>query len=88
MMMQGGSSNTTDYLSFSSKLKNIQIPSTYPNFDPASMLYGNPYVNNIALQSIPNIENPTIGYAGINSGLNNNTNTNGFFYQRSEDQLN
>ena len=87
MMMQGGSSNTTDYLPFNSKLKNIQIPTTYPNFDPALMLQGNPYVNNVSLQSLPNIQNPTIGYAGINTGEYTNTNTNGVFFQRSQDQL-
>jgi hypothetical protein len=86
-MLQMGSSATTDYLPFSSKLKNIQIPTTYPNFNPADMVYGNPYVNNIALQSMPNIQNSTVGYAGINTGPGNNTNTNGVFYQRSQDQM-
>jgi len=88
MMMQGGSSNTTDYLPFNSKLKNIQIPSTYPNFDPAAMLQGNPYVNNIALQSKPDIQNPTVGYAAINTGAGNNSNTKGVFFQQSQDQIN
>ena len=87
-MMQGGSSNTTDYLPFYSKVKNIQIPTTYPNFDPAAMLQGNPYVNNIALQSLPDIQNPTVGYAGINTGAQENNNTSGFFFQRSQDQMN
>ena len=87
MMMQGGSSNSTDYLPFYSKLKNIQIPTTYPNFDPALMLQGNPYVNNVALQSVPNIQNPTVGYAGVNTGEFPNSNTNGVFFQMSQDQL-
>jgi hypothetical protein len=88
MMMQGGSSNTTDYLPFYSKLKNIQVPTTYPNFDPAEMLQGNPYINNVALQSVPDMQNPTVGYAGINTGAQENSNTSGFFFQRSQDQLN
>jgi len=88
MMMQGGSSNSTDYLPFYSKLKNIQIPTTYPNFDPASMLQGNPYINNVVLQSVPDIQNPTVGYAAINTVAQDNNNTGGFFFQRSQDQLN
>ena len=88
MMMQGGSSNSTDYLPFYSKLKNIQIPTTYPNFDPASMVQGNPYINNVVLQSIPDIQNPTVGYAAVNTMAQENSNTSGFFYQRSQDQIN
>jgi len=88
VMMQGGSSNSTDYLPFYSKIKNIQIPTTYPNFDPASMLQGNPYINNVALHSVPDIQNPTVGYAAINTGAQDNSNTGGFFYQRSQDQMN
>jgi hypothetical protein len=90
MMMQGGSSNSTDYLPFYSKVKNIQIPTTYPNFNPADMVHNNPYINNVLLQSKPDIQNPTVGYAAINtgSGTGSGINNNGIFYQMSQDQLN
>jgi len=86
-MMQMGSSTTTDYLPFYSKLKDINIPSTYPAFNPADMVYNNPYINNVILQSVPNIENPTVGYAATNTMSIPNNNTNGFFFQNSNDQI-
>jgi len=87
MMTQMGALPSTDYLPFASKLKNIQIPSTYPAYNPLDMLQNNPYVNNVLHQSIPYLPNQTVGYAGINTGEFPNTNTNGVFYQISQDSL-
>ena len=78
---------TTDYLPFYSKLKNIQIPTTYPNFDPADMVYNNPYVNNVALQAIPNYGNPTVGGGSVYTSQTPNDNPAGFFNQRSNDSI-
>ena len=82
-MMQMGSSRTTDYLPFYSKVKDINIPSTYPAFNPADMVHNNPYINNVMLQSVPNMQNPTVGYAPNNTMSEPNSNTGGFFFQNS-----
>jgi hypothetical protein len=79
---------TTDYLPFSSKLKNIQIPTTYPNFVPAEMVYNNPYVNNVALKAVPNYGNPTVGAGSVYTSQTPNNNPAGFFNQRSNDLIN
>jgi hypothetical protein len=78
VMTQMGSLPSTDYLPFSFKEKNIQIPSTYPAFNPGDMLQNNPYVNNLVYQSIPNLPDQTIGYGS----------TSGTFYQSSNHILN
>jgi len=83
MMTQMGSLPSTDYLPFSFKEKNIQIPTTYPNYNPADMLYNNPYINNVIHQSIPNLPNQTVGYGSQNLGQ---TYGNNVFYQSSHDK--
>jgi hypothetical protein len=80
VMTQMGSLPSTDYLPFSFKEKNIQIPSSYPAFNPVDMLQNNPYINNLVYQSKPNLPNQTIGYGSMNS---NQQNTSGLFYQNS-----
>ena len=86
-MMQGGALASTDYLPFASKLKNIQIPSTYPAYNPADMVYNNPYINNVALKAVPNYGNPTVGYGAMNTSQTPTDNPAGFFYQFSNDSL-
>ena len=68
VMTQMGSLPSTDYLPFSFKEKNIQIPSTYPAFNPGDMLQNNPYINNLVYQSIPNLSDQTVDYSS-KSGL-------------------
>jgi hypothetical protein len=80
VMTQMGSLPSTDYLPFSFKEKNIQIPSSYPAFNPGDMLQNNPYINNLLYQSIPNLENQTTGYGSMNGNQQNN---NGLFFQNS-----
>jgi len=80
VMTQMGSLPSTDYLPFSFKEKNIQIPSSYPAFNPGDMLQNNPYINNLVYQSIPNLQNQTIGYGSMNENQSNN---NGLFFQNS-----
>jgi hypothetical protein len=80
VMTQMGSLPSTDYLPFSFKEKNIQIPSTFPAFNPALMLQNNPYVNNVIYQSSPNLPNETVGYGSMNTNQQNST---GLFYQNS-----
>jgi len=85
VMTQMGSLPSTDYLPFSFKEKNIQIPSSYTGYNPLEMLQNNPYVNNVVFQSIPNLENQTVGYGSMNIG-NNNSNNSGLFFQNSNYQ--
>jgi hypothetical protein len=44
------------------------------------MLQNNPYINNLVYQSIPNLQNQTVGYGSMNSGQQN---TEGLFFQNS-----
>jgi hypothetical protein len=80
VMTQMGALPSTNYLPFSFKEKNIQIPSTIPSFNPGEMLQNNPYINNLVYQSIPNLQNQTVGYGSMNSGQQN---TEGLFFQNS-----
>jgi hypothetical protein len=80
VMTQMGSLPSTGYLPFSFKEKNIQIPSTYPAFNPGDMLQNNPYINNLVYQSISNLSNQTTGYGSMNM---NQPNNNGLFFQNS-----
>jgi hypothetical protein len=80
VMTQMGSLPTTGYLPFSFKEKNIQIPASYPTYNPADMLQNNPYINNVIYQSNPNLSNPTTGYGSMNGTQQNNS---GLFYQNS-----
>jgi hypothetical protein len=63
MLSTTGFLPTTDYLPFKINLKDIQIPSTYPAFNPQDMVYDNPYINNIMYKAdstfnfTPGIEN-------------------------------
>jgi hypothetical protein len=80
VMTQMGSLPSTNYLPFSFKEKNIQIPSTYPVYNPVDMLQNNPYINNLLYQSIPNLPDQTTGYGSMNMNQQNNS---GLFFQNS-----
>jgi hypothetical protein len=43
-----------DYLEFNTNLKNIAIPTTYPNYYPPDMVYNNPYINNSLYKTTQN----------------------------------
>jgi hypothetical protein len=53
MLSTTGFLPTSDYLPFRQNVKDIQIPSTYPAFNPKDMIYDNPYINNIMYKSDP-----------------------------------
>jgi len=53
MLSTTGFLPTSDYLPFRQNVKDIQIPSTYPAFNPKDMVYDNPYINNIMYKSDP-----------------------------------
>ena len=80
VMTQMGALPSGGYLPFSFKEKNIQIPSTYPTFNPGDMLQNNPYINNLVYQSIPNLANQTTGYGSMNMNQESNQ---GLFFQNS-----
>jgi len=46
MMSSTGFIPSGDYLEFNANLKNIPIPTTYPNYYPPDMEFNNPYINN------------------------------------------
>jgi len=73
MLSSTGFLPTTDYLPFIQKQKDIQIPSTYPAFNPQDMIYNNPYINNIIYKADPNFV--------FTPNLDNN------FNQNSQDQI-
>ena len=61
MMSSTGFLPSTNYLSFNSQIKNIPIPTTYPNYYPPDMMHNNPYINNIQYKTKPNyVKNNTI----------------------------
>jgi hypothetical protein len=68
MLSTTGFLPSSDYLPFHQNLKNIQIPSTYPAFNPQDMIYDNPYINNILYKA-----DPTFSFT---PGLDNNFNQN------------
>jgi hypothetical protein len=72
MLSSTGLLPTSDYLPFVSNLKNIAIPSTYPNYYPPDMEYNNPYINNSLFKAKNNVPN----------------NIDNFFNQFSNDSLN
>ena len=72
MLSSTGLLPTSDYLPFYSNLKNIAIPTTYPNYYPPDMEYNNPYINNSLFKAKNNVPN----------------NIDNFFNQFSNDSLN
>ena len=46
MMSSTGFISSGDYLEYNANLKNIAIPTTYPNYYPPDMEFNNPYINN------------------------------------------
>ena len=46
MMSSTGFISSGDYLPYNANLKNIAIPTTYPNYYPPDMEFNNPYINN------------------------------------------
>jgi hypothetical protein len=61
MMSSTGFLPSTNYLSFNSQVKNIAIPTTYPNYNPPDMMHNNPYINNIQYRTKPiYVKNNTI----------------------------
>jgi len=73
MLSTTGFLPTTDYLPFKINLKDIQIPSTYPAFNPKDMVYDNPYINNLLYKADP--------------GFNFTSNLENKFNQISQDQI-
>jgi len=73
MLSSTGFLPTTDYLPFKINLKDIQIPSTYPAFNPGQMVDNNPYINNLLFKAKPDYVYPNV--------LDNN------FNQFSADQI-
>ena len=45
---------TTDYLNFTTKLKNIDIPPSFTDFNPGLIVDNNPYINNLQFKAKPN----------------------------------
>jgi len=73
MIMGNALNSNTGYLPFIQKQKNINIPSTFPHFNPADMVYNNPYVNNVLYKE--------------NSNVVENSDIDSFFNQFSNDEI-
>jgi hypothetical protein len=73
MMMGNALQSNTGYLPFVQKEKNINIPSTFPNYNPADMEYNNPYINNVLFKE--------------NSNVVENSEIDSFFNQFSNDEI-
>ena len=55
MIMGNALQSNTGYLPFIQKQKNINIPSTYPNYSPEDMEFNNPYINNVMYKENRNV---------------------------------
>ena len=73
MMMGNALISNTGYLPFVQKQKNINIPSTYPNYSPEDMEFNNPYINNVMFKE--------------NSNVVENSEIDSFFNQFSNDEI-
>ena len=73
MMMGNALQSNTGYLPFVQKEKNINIPSTYPNYSPEDMEFNNPYINNILFKE--------------NNNVVENSEIDSFFNQFSNDEI-
>jgi len=62
MLSSTGFLPTTDYLNFTTKLKNIEVPPSFTSFNPGVIIDNNPYINNLQFKAkldynYPNIDN-------------------------------
>ena len=73
MMMGNALKSNTGYLPFVQKQKNINIPSTFPNYSPADMEFNNPYINNVMYKE--------------NNYVIENSEIDSFFNQFSNDEI-
>jgi hypothetical protein len=73
MIMGNALKSNTGYLPFIQKQKNINIPSTFPNYSPADMEFNNPYINNVMYKE--------------NNYVVENSEIDSFFNQFSNDEI-
>ena len=62
MLTSTGFLPTTDYLNFTTKLKDIPVPPTFTSYNPGQIIDYNPYINNLQFKAkldynYPNIDN-------------------------------